>query len=250
MAAYQAVFRRYELKYMLTLEQKEIILKAIEPYMSIDEYGRTTIRNIYFDTPNYRLIRASIEKPIYKEKLRIRSYEQATPDSKVFVEIKKKYDHVVYKRRTSLPEADAMSWLCDRQKPIKPKNPQIANEIDYFLDFYQDLRPSVFLTYEREAYFTKAKSDFRVTFDDTILYRQNDISLTSEAYGTRILPEGYVLMEIKCSGGIPLWMVEVLSRERIYKTSFSKYGTAYKNIILPQLQNERLNKSQIDLINV
>ena len=236
--AYQAVFRRYELKYMLTQEQKELILREIEPYMSLDEYGRTTIRNIYFDTPNYRLIRASIEKPIYKEKLRVRSYEQATHDSKVFVEIKKKYDHVVYKRRTSLPEGEAMRWLCERKKPDVTKKQQIANEIDYFLDFYQDLRPSVFLTYEREAFFTREKSDFRVTFDDMVLCRQNDIDLTSEVYGTPILPEGNVLMELKCSGGIPLWMVEILSRERIYKTSFSKYGTAYRDIILPNRKKE------------
>lgn len=248
--AYQAVFRRYELKYILSLEQKEKILKAIEPYMSIDEYGRTTIRNIYFDTPNYRLIRASIDKPMYKEKLRVRSYEQATHDSTVFVEIKKKYDHVVYKRRISLPEAQAMSWLCEGQKPSITKKQQIASEIDYFMEYYHSLCPSVFLTYEREAFFTTVKSDFRVTFDDNILCRQNDLSLTSEVYGSRLLPPDKVLMEIKCSGGIPLWMVETLSKERIYKTSFSKYGTAYKNIILPQIQASPTVERQKNLISI
>lgn len=248
--AYQAVFRRYELKYMLTPEQKETILRGIEPYMAIDEYGRTTIRNIYFDTPSYRLIRASIEKPMYKEKLRIRSYEQATHDSKVFVEIKKKYDKVVYKRRTSLPEAEAMHWLCDRQRPDTVKKQQIANEIDYFLDFYGELGPAVFLTYEREAFFTKEKSDFRVTFDDNILCREDNVDLTADVYGTKILPEGKILMEIKCSGGIPLWMVDILSREKIYKTSFSKYGTAYRDIILPRLRAERQLESGVKILTV
>ena len=96
----------------------------------------------------------------------------------------------------------------------------------------------VFLSYEREAFYSKDRSDFRVTFDDTILCRQEDLSLESEAYGTPILPEGMVLMEIKCSGGIPLWMTHVLSEEQIYKTSFSKYGTAYKTLIYPNLRKE------------
>ena len=109
--AYQAVFKRYELKYLLTQEQKTKILEAMEPYMALDQYGRTTIRNLFYDTDNYRLVRHSIEKPAYKEKLRIRSYNQANPDSKVFVELKKKYDSIVYKRRLSLEEENAMEWV-------------------------------------------------------------------------------------------------------------------------------------------
>ena len=88
----QTVFKRYELKYMLTLEQKERMETAMSPYMELDKYGRTTIRNIYLDTDSYRLIRRSIEKPAYKEKLRIRSYSRATADTTVFVELKKKYE--------------------------------------------------------------------------------------------------------------------------------------------------------------
>lgn len=232
----QTVFKRYELKYLLTKEQKEKVLEAMEPYMTLDKYGRTTIRNIYFDTDSYRIIRRSIEKPAYKEKLRIRSYGQAKPDSTVFVELKKKYRQVVYKRRLSLPEQEAMEWVCNIHHCNKET--QISREIDYFLEYYENLRPAVFLSYEREAYYSKDKSDFRVTFDDTILCRQEDLSLESEVYGTPILPDGMVLMEIKCSGGLPLWMVHVLSREHIYKTSFSKYGTAYQTMIFPKLMQE------------
>lgn len=231
--AVQTVFKRYELKYMLTKEQKEIITAAMAPYMKLDKFGRTTIRNIYYDTDTYLLIRRSIEKPAYKEKLRIRSYDRANPDSTVFLELKKKYDHVVYKRRVFLPEAEALNWISG-EKPCQ-KHTQISEEVDYFLDHYKTLHPAVFLSYEREAYFSKDGSDFRVTFDDNILCRQEDLSLESDVYGTPILPEGNVLMEIKCSGGIPLWMTSVLSEEHIYKTSFSKYGTAYKNVIFPQL---------------
>ena len=231
--SFQTVFKRYELKYMLTPLQKEMILEAMLPYMELDKYGRTTIRNIYFDTDNYRLIRRSIEKPVYKEKLRIRSYSKATSDSTVFVELKKKYENVVYKRRLPLCESDAMAWVC-RERAC-PADTQISREIDYFINFYGKLKPSVFLSYEREAYYDKSGGDFRVTFDDNILCRQTDMSLCAEVYGEPILSEDKVLMELKCSGGIPLWMTRVLSRERIYKTSFSKYGTAYSTLIFPEI---------------
>ena len=232
--AFQTVFKRYELKYILTAEQKEKVLRAMEPYMVSDQYGRTVIRNIYFDTDDYRLIRRSIEKPAYKEKLRIRSYSRAEPDSTVFVELKKKYKKVVYKRRISLPEEEAMEWVSGEQHCRK--DTQISGEVDYFLYYYRGLRPVGFLPYEREAYYVEEQEDFRVTFDDTILFRQEDLSLESEVYGTPLLPEGSVLMEIKCSGAIPIWMVRVLSEEHIYRTSFSKYGTAYRTIIYPKLQ--------------
>lgn len=231
----KTVFQRYELKYMLTKAQKEAVLAAMAPYMELDRYGRTSIRNIYYDTDDYLLIRRSIDRPAYKEKLRIRSYSQAGPDSTVFVELKKKYDHVVYKRRIALKQKDAVQWLAgERPCPVKT---QIAEEIDYFRAYYQGLRPTVFLSYEREAFCTKDGSDLRVTFDDTILCRQEDLSLGTDACGTPILPEGKVLMEIKCAGGIPLWLTAVLSREKIYKTSYSKYGTAYQTMIFPQFRS-------------
>ena len=228
----QTVFKRYELKYMLTTEQKKKVLVAMEPYMKLDKYGRTTIRNLYYDTDTYLLIRRSIEKPTYKEKLRIRSYNRASSDSTVFVELKKKFKHVVYKRRISLPNDEAMAWLSGERHT--DKHTQISEEVDFFIEYYETLHPTVFLSYEREAYYSNDGTDFRVTFDDTILCRQDDLSLTSEVYGTSILPEGKVLMEIKCSSGIPLWMTEILSKEKIYKTPFSKYGTAYRTLIFPQ----------------
>ncbi len=229
--SYQTVFQRYELKYLLTLEQKEIILKTIEPYMALDRYGKTTVRNIYFDTDTYLLVRRSIEKPIYKEKLRIRSYAQASSDSTVFAELKRKYDGIVYKRRIDLPERDAVKWISGKRKC--PRHTQISNEIDYFLSRYGTLYPSAFISYDREAYACRDGGDFRVTFDERVLCRTEDMTLTSEVYGTPVLDDKAVLMEIKCSGGIPMPLSQTLSRERIYKTSFSKYGSAYEKIIYP-----------------
>ena len=224
---FKTVFKRYEIKYLITKEQKNIILEAIDPYMALDEYGRTTIRNIYYDTDTFRLIRDSIEKPVYKEKLRVRSYCTADEKSTVFVELKKKYKSVVYKRRVSMTEDQATRWLAKQADP--PKRSQITDEIDYFVKYYETLHPAVFLSYEREAYFSKAGDDFRVTFDENILYRRDELSLSVEPYGTEILPEGYSLMEIKTSGGMPLWMVKVLTDNSIFKTSFSKYGNAYRD---------------------
>lgn len=234
--AYQAVFKRYETKYLITLEQKQRILAAMAPHMALDKYGRTTIRNIYFDTESYRLIRRSIEKPVYKEKLRLRSYAQATPDSPVFIELKKKFNGIVYKRRLSMKESQALAWICLGGQ--SSTDSQIAREIDYFLNFYEGLKPTVFLSYEREAYYCRHGSDFRVTFDDHILCRQQDLSLELPPGGEAILPEGMVLMEIKCAGGIPLWMTQALTRQRIFKTSFSKYGVAYQQLIFQERKGD------------
>lgn len=235
--AYKAVFQRHELKYILTKEQKERILAYIQPYMELDVYGRTTIQNIYFDTDNYRLIRRSIEKPDYKEKLRVRNYKNKNAGNKVFVEIKKKYEKVVYKRRLSMNEEDAMRWLCGVSGCEIQS--QIAREIDYFLEYYETLKPVLFLSYEREAYCCKDGGDFRITFDENVLCRQEKLTFQSNAGGIPILDEDKVLMEIKCSGGMPMWMTEILSKEKIYKRSFSKYGTAYQNIIYPRMKGER-----------
>ena len=245
--AFQNVFKRYEIKYILTLEQKQKILDAMQDYMELDKYGRTSIRNVYFDTESYRLIRRSIDKPDYKEKLRIRSYGKAEDDGKVFVELKKKYDHVVYKRRIDLPCNVAFDWIAG--KTPRPKDTQISREIEHFLKYYGTLRPTVFLSYEREAYYEKNGGSFRVTFDDNILFRTNELSLSSDTYGIPLLEDGKVLMELKCSGGIPLWLVRVLSAEKIYKTSFSKYGTGYTKLILPTVNTEKNQEKQYASIN-
>ncbi len=225
----QAVFERYEMKYRMTRWQRRAVLAAMLPYMKLDNYGHTTIRNIYFDTDSYRLVRNSIDKPVYKEKLRIRSYKQVSAQDKVFIELKKKYNDIVYKRRESLSQLETLEWVV-RETPF-PKATQIGNEIDYFFEHYESLKPKVFLSYEREAFYALDGSDFRVTFDENILARQEELSLSREVWGEPLMDENNVLMEIKTSGGIPLWMTRVLTQEKLYKTSFSKYGTAYEKLI-------------------
>ena len=231
---YQATFKRYEIKYMLNAQEKKEILRAMEPHMKLDQYGRTTIRNIYYDTDTFRLIRNSLDGPIYKEKLRIRSYAEAAPEDPVFVELKKKYDSVIYKRRLVLSEQQAAE--CFHKGEPLPVDSQIAREIEYFRGYYGRLHPAVFLSYEREAYYSLDGSDFRVTFDENILYREQDFSLGSKIYGHPLLQHGETLMEVKTSGGIPLWMSRVLTQNHLYKTSFSKYGAAYRDIINEKTQ--------------
>ncbi len=235
--AYQAIFKRYEIKYMMTKQQKEQLLKVMAEHMALDEYGRTTICNLYFDTDSYRLIRRSIEKPAYKEKLRVRSYGTATKTSPVFVELKKKYDDVVYKRRISMPENEAVKWLGGKREI--QHHTQISDEIDYVRSYYEGLKPVVYLSYEREAFYSKDGSDFRVTFDENILARETHLNLEAGAWGSPLLPRNMVLMELKTPGGIPLWMTEFLSAHHIYKTSFSKYGTAYETMIYPNREGVR-----------
>lgn len=175
--AAQMTFQRYELKYLLNPTQKRAVLQAMDGHMELDQYGRVTIRNIYYDTENFRLIRRSLERPCYKDKLRVRSYRQVSPEEPVFVELKKKYKSIVYKRRLSLPEG-LVSQSLSQNTPL-PVSSQIGHEIAYFRSYYHPLIPTVFLSYQREAFYAVDGGDFRVTFDDHILYRQDQLSSPS-----------------------------------------------------------------------
>lgn len=223
--AHQYVFRRYELKYLITKEQQKEIMERMAAYMTPDEYGHSTICNIYFDTPHHLLIRRSIEKPIYKEKVRLRTYGITTPDSTAFVELKKKFQSVVSKRRVSMKYEEAMAYMTGGDPPA---DSQIVRELDYAFARYAPLQPAMVLSYERDAFYGKDDRDFRITFDENILWRTEDLSLISGVYGRPLLHRDEVLMEIKTGMGIPLWMTAILSDLKIYKRSFSKYGNAYK----------------------
>lgn len=224
------VFERIEKKYLLNREKYNLLLEAIEPYMSVDSYGKHTIGNVYYDTDTYELISRSIEKPKYKEKFRVRSYGIPKEEDKVFLEIKKKYKGIVYKRRVSMTLKEAEDYL---EKGIKPqKEGQILKEIDYFMSFYK-LTPKVYLAYDRVAYFGKQNKDVRITFDHNIRSRQCNMSLAEGDYGTPLLDDYHYLMEIKVPGAMPLWLSKILSDLEIYPTSFSKYGNVYKQFILP-----------------
>ena len=221
-------FKRSEQKYLLNEQQAAAFLAAMDQYMTPDKYPVSSIRNIYYDTPDFRLIRRSLEKPVYKEKIRLRSYGDATPDSKVFLEMKKKYQGIVYKRRVSLKESEATAYMAD--PAMRLDRGQIGRELDYFKDFYATLRPALYLSYERRSWFCTADS-LRITMDHTILYRTDQLTLTVPPSGESLLEPGQYLVEIKAPGAMPLWLVHLLTEEKIMRTSFSKYGTAYLRLL-------------------
>lgn len=217
---------RYEMKYPVTIEQRLRLSKLIEQYMNPDEFGKSTVCNVYYDTKDMRMVRCSIEQPVYKEKLRLRSYGRASDESAVFVELKKKYQEVVNKRRVSMPMAQAEGYLAGEMRPKKQN--QIVSEIDYVLSQYKGISPTVYIAYDRTAYFGREDEGFRITFDENILWRNTELCLSSEIFGAPLLDKNQSLMEIKISSAMPLWLSHALCELGIYKFSFSKYGNAYK----------------------
>ncbi|TLG74297.1 polyphosphate polymerase domain-containing protein [Culicoidibacter larvae] len=228
------IFERREKKYRLTKEQFQRVYVALLEHMHADKYGKHTICSLYYDTDDYYLIRTSNEKPVYKEKFRLRSYGTPNDDSTVFLELKKKYDGVVYKRRESLTMYSVQKYLNDGHLKVLDKEPnQIMMEIDWFMNRYQ-LAPKVMVAYDRIALYGKEESAFRVTFDFDIRWRDYDLDLRYGDYGNPLIATDECMMEVKALGAIPVWLTEILSRERLYSTSFSKYGIIYKQFIAPK----------------
>ena len=224
----QEVFKRYEKKYLLTLAQYQGLMRELAEHMTADSYGIHTISNIYFDTRDFELIRRSAEKPNYKEKVRLRAYGRAEEESTVYAELKKKYDGIVYKRRMALTMTEARKYLYYGIYP--EKDSQILKEIDYVMGLY-NLKHMAFVAYDRTAYFGNENSELRVTFDRNIRCRNGELDLIKGDYGTCILNENQVLMEVKIPGAMPVWMSSIFSRLGIFPVSFSKYGMYYKLIL-------------------
>ena len=219
------VFKRYEYKYLLTAEQYFAVLNELDKHMIADKHGKSTIQSLYYDTDDFLLVRRSLEKPIYKEKLRLRSYGQAKGYDEVFLELKKKYDGIVFKRRIQLTALNAEHGLFDY---VRAQPEQIAKEIAYAIDLYKTLAPRILLLYDRTAYFGDgAESGLRVTFDTNIRYRTDRLTMSGGTDGLPVRSDGRILMEVKAGTSIPLWLCRLISVNGIRKTSFSKYGSAY-----------------------
>lgn len=223
----QLTFERVEKKYLLTTAQLDALAPMLHRHMQIDQYGRHTICNVYYDTPDYRLIRTSLQKPVYKEKLRLRSYGVPGPGDTVFVELKKKYRGVVYKRRTALELTAAERWLAgDGPAP----EGQIAREIEYFQSLYRT-GPAVFLAYDRAAMFGRQDPDLRLTLDENIRWRTDALALSAGDRGSPLSVQGLYLMEVKLPGVMPLWLAHGLAQVGAAPVSFSKYGCCYREFL-------------------
>lgn len=228
MTAYQDVFQRYEKKYLVTRQQFDQLARVFSPRMVPDRFAQSTISNIYYDTPDFRLIRRSLDRPPYKEKLRLRAYHTPAADTEVFLEIKKKFDHIVYKRRIGMPYGQAVAYLEGQQEA---GHGQIAQEIEWFRAFYHDLRPAMFIYYDRFAIADREQPDLRITFDSGIRWRAYDLDLAAGTEGEPLLDAGTCLMEIKIPQAAPFWLSRALSEAGVFPTHFSKYGAAYQAML-------------------
>lgn len=262
MTTFTDVFERKEVKYRLDARQHRAMTAALRGRMAPDAFGCTRIVSRYLDTPERALVERSLDKPLYKEKLRLRWYGAPQADDRVFVEIKTKYKGIVYKRRVGCSLAAACAYLdgtpyeeaCERfpladaemaAESLSPRSVQIAREIDAFAARHRSLRPSMLITCERTAYASLAcgdgaagagvpasvapadvPDDLRITFDAAIAYRDLFAPRSDAAHA--LLPSGDAVMEIKSSGPFPLWLVRALDACEAYPSSFSKYGEAYR----------------------
>lgn len=225
MKKYQDVFKRYEKKYLLDGGTFRELFTRLQEYMKPDRYGNTTVCNIYYDTPDHRLIRTSLEKPVYKEKLRLRSYGVPQKDAAVFVELKKKYKGVVYKRRIGMPLQEAERFLNCGENAVRKT--QIEKEIGWVLGYYPRLAPAMFLSYDRIAAICAENPNLRITFDSRMLWREDALDLSAGAWGRQLLQPGQRIMEVKIPGSMPLWLARLLDEYQVYPASYSKYGNAY-----------------------
>ena len=222
-------FKRYEKKYLLSEEGYARLMERMADYIEPDEYPRSTVCSIYYDGDDYHLIRHSIDAPIYKEKLRVRSYNPDGPDCETFVELKKKYKGIVYKRRVVMTGRQAEAWLSGEAAP--PEDSQMAREIQWFLHENHP-RPKVLIACDRTSWRARENPELRITFDERIRWRDRELNFASGSGGELLLPNGEVLMELKIPGAAPLWLAHLLSEQALFPTSFSKYGICYKNHLL------------------
>lgn len=239
------VFNRYENKYLMDTRAFYNIYNDLMAYMEPDENNKDdkfyTISNLYYDTEHHSLIRTSLAKPKYREKLRIRSYGVPGSDAKVYLELKKVFG-LVNKRRTSLRLNEAYEFVRTGEAPAyrKGMNQQVIREIEYFRSRYE-LQPMVYLAYDRIALFCKGNRDLRITFDTNIRSRRYDLKLEAGDYGEQ-MERGQWLMEVKAEKTIPVWLSKMLSEHQMYRTSLSKYGNEYKKSIrnAPVVERERI----------
>ena len=245
MARSNNIFTRIEKKYVLNEEQYQAILPALHERMVLDVFGKSTVGSIYYDPPHDRIIRSSIEKPAYKEKLRLRCYRTPGDHDTAFVELKKKYKGIVYKRRIEMEYVSAVAFLSGKSCDSPQVETQIGKEISYFLKFYEGIRPSYALFCERTALIGRDDPTLRLTIDANLRYRRTDLDLRLGTHGKNLLPPGHYVMEIKTPLAMPLWMTGLLDKNRIFPSPFSKFGTAYTMELREELEGGHCHNSSI-----
>lgn len=229
-------FDRIEKKYLITKQAKKELLKTIKKHLKTDEYHKSEVYNIYFDNDNFDLIIQSIDRPTFKEKLRARSYGGY---DRVFFEIKTKLKgkdaNLGYKRRIMVTRQEYEKIVAGETTLLKlvsknhsSKENQIAKEIDYLIKHFK-LKPRILVYYKRESY--KGENSLRITFDERLKFRQEELNFEHEKHDKIYFKDDRnIIMEIKAHGGLPIWLVELLSNNHIYPQQFSKIGRVYERI--------------------
>ncbi len=223
--AYGNTFMRSEMKFLLSETDYAAVRKAFSPYVTEERFGKHTVCNIYSDTDDWQLIRTSLDKPLYREKLRLRTYGAASDDCSSFLEIKKKFKGVVYKRRAELPYKDALAYIRGERHP--EKDCQVLRETDYMIKRL-GLKPKIVICYDRRAFYANDDIELRITFDGNIRSRRKDLDLRAGDYGEYLAGQPFRVMEIKVAHAVPLWMTHILSELEVYQGAFSKYGNIYR----------------------
>ena len=242
-------FKRYEKKFLLNEAQYKAVMPILMQYMRLDEHCQEgkeyTIYNIYYDTDDASIIRHSLSKPYYKEKLRLRTYGiPSSLNSKVFLELKKKIGGIVNKRRAVLTLGEAYKFLESGTRPsnLDYMNAQVLNEIAYYL-MNHAVKPTSYISYDRSALFGKDDSNFRITFDHNIITRREELNIEKGRFGEELLGSDKYLMEVKVTSAFPVWLAKLLSENNIHKISFSKYGKEYKQNLLRSEPTYSLKKA-------
>ena len=230
------IFNRYERKYIITAKQKDDMVEFMKDHLVFDDYSTDNtpyhIYNIYFDTHDFSIIRNSIAKPTYKEKLRLRSYTfPIQHEDIVFLEIKKKFEGRINKRRLFMTYEQVLDYLNHQKKPVFANyiDQQVFLEIDYFLSLHK-AKPGAFISYKRIAMISE-QDDLRVTFDYDMKFRNDNVNFESDDGHQIIQSNDYFLMEVKSSINFPFWLARKLSEFQLYSQSFSKYGKAYQQYL-------------------
>ncbi|MCW5878539.1 MAG: polyphosphate polymerase domain-containing protein [Anaerolineales bacterium] len=222
-------FNRFELKYLISLQQAEIFKKALRKYLAGDEHGsgRYRLSSLYYDSPDFRCYWEKVDGVRFRRKLRIRHYETEQPltrQTPVFVEIKQRIDRVTQKRRLVLPYAQAVALCTQRQMPehIAAQDQEVLDEVYAFLWQY-NLRPTSIVRYQRQAFIG---SDFdlglRVTFDTALNYQVHQLRLEDASSLPMISPDR-VIMEIKVNERLSNWLSEMIAAHNLRTVRISKY---------------------------
>lgn len=230
------IFTRKEQKYLITVQQYDALVDQMKLHMRPDKNGQNgyyTVTSLYFDNADHTIYYETKNKLKFRQKLRLRVYDDADIYDKAFFEIKQKHKKVVNKRRMLLPLSEARRYL--KESPItsvdqlESSNPQVFQEIDHFRRLYQ-LHPEMIISYDRHALHGIEDDNLRVTFDLNLRCRNYDLNLEHGSYGKQVIDPNLVVLEVKVDHSVPLWLTRLLQDLQCEQKSASKYCTSFETM--------------------